>query len=387
MKNKLILERVTHDLSKTSQETVSGHKEEIEIEISYVDTQDIKNLKKLQEEEIDIKNDIKILTKLEEKYLNIKDITKAPSIDKLRKEVGELQIDIKKDLKKLDIKDIKELEDINYRKIDNSQIRMINNIQDKQSELLKKQKDINSQIEIITIKYKVRLKASHTNLSDKVNELKKNFNAQEQLLDNISNNPNKTDEEVYNDIKNDSMFDLTSDRQVNDDGKFYATVTQLIQKPNSDVWVRSAAYVKTYTNIDDFMIFLGFERKRNFRMENLQQKKKLKLIIKTQNNSKAVKKNQRLTTVNNNLKRLNNYTKNLKTTVSTTKKRIDKLNTNYTNFNNQISTKIVKTSKKLMNDFNNVKSSIVSKFNNFFGKSKNSQSSNNDANSNIKKGK
>lgn len=277
MKREIILEQEETEFLEESEQYLEGYKTTITVQISFIETEELKELKTLQTEEIEIIEDIKDLKKELLKYEEKQSIEETKDIKDLKRVIKNLYSELGTDnLKKAKVENEKEYN-------------LVIQIKDKEKKLLKLEEEKIEEIKI----YKEKVRKNILNINETIEELnqllKKNRLRQEELTEKINAVKEKTTEEIYLDLINNTTYKVISDREIAEDGKFYAKSQHFIMLNESGNWLENNKAFKDFNSIEALSEFMNIPLEKNFKMLSIQNNNRSKKYIATIDNIPNIK--------------------------------------------------------------------------------------------------
>ena len=276
MKKYLLLQYETFDFLPESEVNIEGHKEELHIFISFIETEDKQLLKELQKQAEELIYDIEELKKVIETPINFDDI------EYILKDNKKIRNDIDNILHKLKIKNEKYLKNAdNFKSKDKEYVLEYHKLAKKHRENEEQYLSIKKE-RIKNFKIRQEEAIEEKDIKDKA--LRKNYDNQQILNEKIRKVKTKTEEDIYNEITSTRMYEIIEDRLITDDGKFLAFKENYIKIKNRAEWEKNNKASKEFGTIEELMAYLKIDPIKNIKTADLEMRKKerqFEKLIKT----------------------------------------------------------------------------------------------------------
>jgi hypothetical protein len=294
MKRHLLLSYENFDLMEESERHIQGHKEEIEIFLSYQETEDNLRLKTLQRKEEDYKNQLIKIKKDREilqEELNNKDFEE---LERFKKDIKVLENRMENILYELGIKDEKNIKNFDLKSGDNF-------------ELVKNYKKFKNEKTILEEEYLTEKEKIIKRMNEKIFELieledeikkalQKNYEEQEILIEKLNKVKSKTTEELYMELLSSTRYFKEFDTEIQDDGKFYAYTQHYIMFNNGTTWFANGKAKTEFDNVEDLMKYLKISPEKNIQAISIQAHSRNQKIMTMLNNNSYVKEMREIET-------------------------------------------------------------------------------------------
>ncbi len=336
-------------LGEDSKRFIDGYRKEIEAIIPYEETETQTELKKLKEEEQELKKE---LDETEKEKEQIEELEKQyeNELKTLENELDELERENKKYYSMID-----ETKENSFELID--KLTEINELYN-QKNTEYRNKEIEAEEE--TLKKEEKLNDKIEEIIDLLNE---NALKQEELFEETSKNPTKTDEEIINDILS-THYKVEKQSITEGARAFFGSVKHYYKsnEEKGDEWILNTRAGEIFFSVDELLGYLGTGRAKDFQFMTLENSSRVKKLIALQGKTKGKKRvlktiKRSENRINEAKEKINQYKKNYEETKEKINRKIEEKNTLTHKANeiyNDVKNTIKETIKETMNYFKNI---------------------------------